>query len=118
MKQRIFISSVQEDQGEAQEAHNGAPTGTKSALSRHQVKIARMCLVVTGISELMSATGGTDRTKLCFQIVNALRSQSVTKHILRAIKEICIYQDLHWKFKEEINRKNALVVRKPHEVYG
>lgn len=39
------------------------PSGTKSALSQHQVAILLKCLIAKRITELMNMTGRTDRTK-------------------------------------------------------
>lgn len=46
--------------------------GTKSAPSRHQVDILRKCLIETGIAELMTIAGRTDRTKFRHQVLNPL----------------------------------------------
>ena len=46
--------------------------GTKLALSRHQVDILRKCLIETGITELMTIAGRTDRTKFRHQVLNPL----------------------------------------------
>lgn len=46
--------------------------GTRSAPGRHQVDILRKCLIETGIAELMTIAGRTDRTKFRHQILNPL----------------------------------------------
>src|SRR3989304_9593637 len=46
--------------------------GTRLELSRHQVEILRKCLIETGITELMSIAGRTDRTKFRHQVLNPL----------------------------------------------
>ena len=46
--------------------------GTRLALSRHQVDILRKCLIETGITELMTIAGRTDRTKFRHQVLNPL----------------------------------------------
>ena len=46
--------------------------GTRLALSRHQVDILRKCLIETGIIELMTIAGRTDRTKFRHQVLNPL----------------------------------------------
>ena len=50
----------------------GKESASKSALSRHQVKILRMCLIDMGIKELMEYPKRTDRTKFRNQVLNPL----------------------------------------------
>ncbi|MES2921909.1 MAG: Fic family protein [Verrucomicrobiota bacterium] len=47
-------------------------TGTKSALSRHQVAILRQCRTETAIGDLMAIAGRSDRTKFRNQILKPL----------------------------------------------
>ncbi|MCD4845372.1 MAG: DUF4062 domain-containing protein [Methanosarcinales archaeon] len=47
-------------------------TGTRLALSQHQVEILYKCLIDTGITELMKIAGRTDRTKFRNQVLNPL----------------------------------------------
>ncbi len=49
-----------------------AQTGTKLALSWHQVEIMRKCLESIGIVELMQIDGRTDRTKFRNQVLNPI----------------------------------------------
>jgi ATP-dependent DNA helicase RecG len=46
--------------------------GTKSAPSRHQVEIMRMCLKETPLVDLLKLTGRSDRTKFRRQVLNPL----------------------------------------------
>lgn len=46
--------------------------GTKSAPSRHQVEILKMCLNESSIVDLMLIDGRTDRTKFRDQVLNPL----------------------------------------------
>ncbi len=48
------------------------PVGTKSAPSRHQVEILRMCRNERAIGNLMKVTGRTDRTKFRNQVLTPL----------------------------------------------
>ena len=49
-----------------------AQTGSKQALSRHQVEILRNCLTERSIAELLRMTGRSDRTKFRNQVLNPL----------------------------------------------
>ena len=55
-----------------QETEGIPQTGTKSALSRHQVDILRKCVSESGLVDLMSLTGRSDRTKFKRQVMNPL----------------------------------------------
>ena len=46
--------------------------GTKSAPSRHQVEMVRMCVKETPLVDLLKLTGRTDRTKFRHQVLNPL----------------------------------------------
>jgi len=51
-------------------------TGTRSALSRHQVKILDKCVEACGIGDLMKVAGRSDRTKFRNQILRPLLDAS------------------------------------------
>ena len=53
-------------------ASGEVPVGTKSALSRHQVKIMRKCQSDRTLLELMAVAGRSDRTKFRHQVLNPL----------------------------------------------
>lgn len=70
-----FVTVIRRKSGKAFEAVGGkvAPeVGTKSALSRHQVKILRNCLEEQAILDLMKLAGRTDRTKFRNQVLKPL----------------------------------------------
>ena len=56
----------------AWEAHDEAQEGTKSALSRHQVKTLHICLYPNSLKELVTYFKRTDRTKFRNQVINPL----------------------------------------------
>ena len=53
-------------------AQVGDKTGTKSALSRHQVEVLEMCRNESKLTSLMAITSRTDRTKFRNQVLNPL----------------------------------------------
>ena len=58
--------------GNASKVSSNMPTGTRLALSWHQVEMLDKCLIDTGITELMEIAGRTDRTKFRNQVLNPL----------------------------------------------
>jgi len=52
--------------------HDTIQTGTRSALSRHQVKILNKCVEACGIGDLMKVAGRSDRTKFRNQVLRPL----------------------------------------------
>jgi predicted transcriptional regulator len=56
----------------ASNVSSNMPTGTRLALSQHQVEILYKCLIDTGITELLEIAGRTDRTKFRNQVLNPL----------------------------------------------
>ncbi len=50
----------------------GAPVGTKLALSRHQVAVLRKCRIDSKLVELIALTNRSDRAKFRRQILNPL----------------------------------------------
>ena len=51
--------------------------GTKSALSRHQVEILRMCLEERALVDVMNVTGRSDRTKFRHQVLHPLIAEGL-----------------------------------------
>jgi ATP-dependent DNA helicase RecG len=56
------------------ESH-GTKSGTKSALSRHQVEILTKASTGAALTELMAIDGRTDRTKFRHQVIKPLIDQ-------------------------------------------
>lgn len=57
----------------------GPKSGTKSALSRHQVEILRKCMEPSAIGDLMAITGRTDRTKFRNQVLRPLLEEGLVE---------------------------------------
>ena len=69
----LFILMVWRKQPtERTEVRGRHQVGTKLALSEHQVKILRKCMVESAIGDLMTVAGRTDRTKFRNQVLNPL----------------------------------------------
>lgn len=66
-----------ETPGHIPERRLGAVEGTKSALSRHQVEILRLCENPMPLTELMAALGRSDRTKFRKGLLNPLVSEGL-----------------------------------------
>jgi len=66
-RDQVGTKSVAQN-GEAHEAHEG----TKSALSRHQVKILHICLYPNSLKDLVAYFKRTDRTKFRNQVIDPL----------------------------------------------
>ncbi len=56
----------------ASNVSSNIPSGTRLALSWHQVEMLDKCLIDTGITELLEIAGRTDRTKFRNQVLNPL----------------------------------------------
>jgi len=75
---QLFIASFDRpsftgnEEGGAKTPQVISQSGTKSALSQHQVAILLKCLIANRITELMNMTGRTDRTKFRNQVLNPL----------------------------------------------
>ncbi len=69
-----FVIRIERAVRAARSGRDESDPGTKSALSRHQVKTLRKCLVGQRITDLMSAAGRTDRTKFRNQVLRPMLS--------------------------------------------
>ena len=75
-----FVATVHRRPESAYEKVTGEvtpPTGTKLALSRHQVVILRKCLEPQGITELMAVAERSDRTKFRNQVLRPLLGEEL-----------------------------------------
>ncbi|MCK6414867.1 MAG: DUF4062 domain-containing protein [Giesbergeria sp.] len=73
-----FIQTLWRHTGEAESAEAataGTQSGTKSALSRHQVEILAKASTGAALTELMAIDGRTDRTKFRNQVIKPLIDQ-------------------------------------------
>ncbi len=69
-----FIQTLWRPNGAAEGAE-GTKSGTKSALSRHQVEILTKASTGAALTELMAIDGRTDRTKFRHQVIKPLMEQ-------------------------------------------
>lgn len=69
----FWITTIRRKQSRGQlKIHDNTPDGTKSALSRHQVKIMHNCIEDRTITDLMKIIKRSDRTKFRNQVINPL----------------------------------------------
>jgi ATP-dependent DNA helicase RecG len=80
---QLFIASFDRPsftgngEGGAKTPQATSQSGTKSALSQHQVAILFKCMIANRITELMNMTGRTDRTKFRNQVLNPLLQEGL-----------------------------------------
>ncbi|MFA6714654.1 MAG: ATP-binding protein, partial [Victivallaceae bacterium] len=69
----FWITTIRRKQSRGQlKTHDNTPDGTKSALSRHQVKIMHNCIEDRTVADLMKIIKRSDRTKFRNQVINPL----------------------------------------------
>jgi ATP-dependent DNA helicase RecG len=80
---RVTLFTRSQSERATEDGRTAKPTsGTKLALSRHQVVVLRKCLMPNSISDLMKIAGRSDRTKFRNQVLRPLLDEGLIEMTL------------------------------------